>query len=89
MTVGSYVCNHMLLGACPWPLQVQNLSSKVQQLERELKAARKGGRKLDNVQQQLKQEQAEKQDLALKLLLMERQLQTTKEQLAAGQVGAG
>jgi hypothetical protein len=72
---------------CTNILQVSSLSIKVQQLERDLKQARKATRKLDALKEELKQEQSEKQELVLKALVAEQQLMQAQEKLAAEQVG--
>lgn len=61
-------------------LQVNKLNVKVQQLQRELKQAGKGNRK-DSLQEQLKQEQAEKQKLAVEVMMLQYQLQLVQEEL--------
>jgi hypothetical protein len=63
------------------PLQANNYSLKVQQLQRDLKQAGKGNRKKDSLQEQLKQEQGEKQKLLAELMMLQYQLQLVQEEL--------
>jgi hypothetical protein len=53
---------------------------KVQQLQRQLKQAGKGNRKKDSLQEQLKQEQAEKQKLLADVMMLQYQLQLVQEE---------
>jgi hypothetical protein len=66
---------------CLSPLQANNYSLKVQQLQRDLKQAGKGNRKKDSLQEQLKQEQGEKQKLLAELMMLQYQLQLVQEEL--------